>query len=116
MQAEQLGVANSLSRDVQWSVSVCACNYVFGSIYVISVYVLFFPCTHLFCLIMSLEIYISFNYTHSMVEDELFPCLRNFGMSFYAYNPVSAFILTLWWTYYIEMMDFTAACWRNIDW
>jgi aflatoxin B1 aldehyde reductase len=29
-----------------------------------------------------------------MVEDELFPCLRNFGMSFYAYNPLAGGILT----------------------
>ena len=27
--------------------------------------------------------------THRMVEGELFPCLRNFGIRFYAYNPVS---------------------------
>ena len=29
-----------------------------------------------------------------MVEDELFPALRYFGLRFYAYNPVRIFVLS----------------------
>ncbi|XP_058017107.1 aflatoxin B1 aldehyde reductase member 2 isoform X2 [Ahaetulla prasina] len=35
-----------------------------------------------------------YNATTRQVEKELFPCLRHFGMSFYAYNPLAGGLLT----------------------
>ncbi|KIM27579.1 hypothetical protein M408DRAFT_16628 [Serendipita vermifera MAFF 305830] len=35
-----------------------------------------------------------YNAIHRAVEPELFPCLRRFGISFYAYNPLSGGFLT----------------------
>nr|XP_005986120.1 PREDICTED: aflatoxin B1 aldehyde reductase member 2 [Latimeria chalumnae] len=35
-----------------------------------------------------------YNATTRQVETELFPCLRNFGMRFYAYNPLAGGLLT----------------------
>jgi aflatoxin B1 aldehyde reductase len=35
-----------------------------------------------------------YNAVTRMVEQELFPCLRNFGIRFYAYNPLAGGILT----------------------
>ncbi len=36
---------------------------------------------------------LAFKYDNRMVESELLPCLRHFGIRFYAYNPVSSSVL-----------------------
>lgn len=35
-----------------------------------------------------------YNALHRTVENELFPCLRHYGMGFYAYNPLAGGYLT----------------------
>ena len=84
LQVQWMGVANCVSRDVQChhQVSVCYTRY---KPWAVVYYILL--CTNLIKVCTCIDL--ALNSVYRKVEPELFPCLRQFGLRFYAYNPVS---------------------------
>lgn len=69
---ERLGISNYMAWEVSSMVEMCRANgWIQPSVYQ-GVY----------------------NALHRTVEAELFPCLRHYGMAFYAYNPLAGGYLT----------------------